>query len=575
MSNPSVTTTTPSTPTSAGSSNNVRHSFHHRTPSTTGSSSTAKRIKAVNAPPPIRLLCEKDDKITVSVFYELAGMEEEVTKFILNVLQEFSTKYSPMIPELRPILHEMSEFPEKCKITKNRRFSRNDPKGPWCLPIVGGLPLLGAEPHLSLMKMTQTYGNVFRLFMGDYYTIVVSDPSFIKQVWIKNFDNFIDRPHLLSLRLLSRNFQGLVAGDEKIWRHNRRLVSSSFTKTKLQSLHSIYDKQAANLVAKFKEFQVSGQVLNPRIYLRKFTLNVIFNLLFSAEIPYEESVDHGRMAKLSRAIDSIFKMLASGSSIDYITSIGKLFILLKKLRGPSKGSVLEAFADATNSPKDLFDLMIIESENNTDTRVNMILVAVDFIVAGMETSASTIEWLILFMVNYPQIQERARKEILNAANGKSAIDLSHRVHMPYLSAVIKEVMRIKPIASLGLPRSAKDSIVIDGVFIPQGTQMIMNIYALHHDPALWPDPEVFKPERFLGCDPQQYSDKYIPFGCGPRSCIGRTLSEDEIFLASANILLNFKLSSQTGEKLNESDVFGLAIHPNQFGIQLDPVVVKP
>ncbi|GAM22673.1 hypothetical protein SAMD00019534_058480, partial [Acytostelium subglobosum LB1] len=113
-SNSNIPTPT-STQSGSGSSTNVRHSLHHRTPSTTGSSSTAKRVKVVNLPPPIRLSCEKEDTITVSVFYEQQGFEDEIRKFILNVLQEFNNKYGSQLPSLRPILHEMSEFPEKCK----------------------------------------------------------------------------------------------------------------------------------------------------------------------------------------------------------------------------------------------------------------------------------------------------------------------------------------------------------------------------------------------------------------------------------------------------------------------------
>ncbi|KAF2072173.1 hypothetical protein CYY_006516 [Polysphondylium violaceum] len=108
--------TSPTGSISSTTSSNIRHSFHSRTPSTTGSSSTAKRIKQVVTAPPIRLSCEKDEKykITVSVFYEKPNVEDQVKLFLLNVLQEFSHLYGASLPDLRPILNEMSEFPEKC-----------------------------------------------------------------------------------------------------------------------------------------------------------------------------------------------------------------------------------------------------------------------------------------------------------------------------------------------------------------------------------------------------------------------------------------------------------------------------
>ncbi|EGG22696.1 hypothetical protein DFA_04826 [Cavenderia fasciculata] len=115
--NTSSTTTTTTTPSAAAgnSSTNVRHSFHHRTPSSTGSSSTAKRIKSAPTTPPIRLSCEKNDKFTVSVFYEQADKEKEVKEFLQAILSEFSNKYASQLASLRPLLNEMSEFPEKCQ----------------------------------------------------------------------------------------------------------------------------------------------------------------------------------------------------------------------------------------------------------------------------------------------------------------------------------------------------------------------------------------------------------------------------------------------------------------------------
>eukprot|EP01132_Coremiostelium_polycephalum_P004809 gene4809-5995_t len=120
------TTTTGGSSSSTTTTPNIRHSYHSRTPSTTGSSSTAKRIKPVVTAPPIRLACEKDDglKISVSVFYDQPNIEDEVKLFILNILQEFGSIYGNNLPELRPILNEMSEFPEKCKTKPEEILSK-------------------------------------------------------------------------------------------------------------------------------------------------------------------------------------------------------------------------------------------------------------------------------------------------------------------------------------------------------------------------------------------------------------------------------------------------------------------
>eukprot|EP01133_Synstelium_polycarpum_P008148 gene8148-9567_t len=448
-----------------------------------------------------------------------------------------------------------------------------DPPGPWSHPIWGNLHQIRHIPHLKLTKLVDTYGKVFRLWMGSYYTIVISDPKFIRAVWIENFDNFVERPHTAILRIMSRNFKSLVGGDEQIWRHNRSLVNKSFTRTKLQALTNIYERQTNNLVGKFSQYEKSGELLHPRKYIRKFTLNVMMSMLFSEEIPYEE--DEGRIGRITRQIDMIFKILNGASSLK---AVGWFYILMRKFSGPPKEGLMFFVEDMYNqhketldpeNPRDLFDQMIIESEMN-DNKESMMLVAVDFIAAGTEMTSSAIEWFILFMINNPDIQTRARNELLEAVGADvNQVELSHRNKTPYLVALLKEVLRIKPIASLGLPRAAKESIIINDVYIPKGTQVVMNVYALHHDKDIYPDPETFNPDRFMSGE--HSSDNWIPFSTGKRNCVGMSLAKDMIYIVCSNLLLNFNLYSHTGERLDDTDMPGspLAIRPKEFGLKVE------
>ncbi|GAM24463.1 hypothetical protein SAMD00019534_076380 [Acytostelium subglobosum LB1] len=218
------------------------------------------------------------------------------------------------------------------------------------------------------------------------------------------------------------------------------------------------------------------------------------------------------------------------------------------------------------SPRDLLDHLIIDSKGQDKDSV--VMVGNDFIVAGSETSASTLELLLMFMINYPEIQEKMAGELESVVGLGNRATVAHRSKCPYTNAVIKEVMRIMPVLPLGLPRQAKESIIIaDKYYIPKGAMVMINQRALHHNSDHWTNPDEFRPERFLVED-VNHNDYLQSFSCGPRNCVGQILALDEMFVGCANIVNRFKVNSIDGQPVNDEELFGLVITPNQFQVCL-------
>ncbi|GAM23952.1 hypothetical protein SAMD00019534_071270, partial [Acytostelium subglobosum LB1] len=457
--------------------------------------------------------------------------------------------------------------------TKNRRFSKDDPKGPWALPLLGNLHLLGDNPHRSLTALMKYYGGFYRIWMGDHYTIVVSDPQLVREVWVKQFDNFVNRPHPASFEIYSGNFQDLAFSDEELWRKSRALVSNSFTKTKMKIIYGHLDNQIDQLIATMKNHQGVQHPFYCRPYYSKFALNIIFKLLFSEQIEYEESVNEGKMARLTGPIAVVFKKLGSGSVDDYVSLLYPFFYFSRRSFNAEvmkiKSFMREVYDDHVanldpENPKDLLDLMIIESDgNNID---NILHVGMDFMLAGSDSTAGTIEWFCLFMINNPEIQEKAYNELVTVIGKGCRPDVKHRANTPYINAAIKEVMRMRPIGPLGIPRQAKQDCMVGGYFVPKGTQMIQNIYGLANNDQYWKDPLVFQPERFLD---NSHPDRCIAFGIGNRNCVGQNLAQDELYIACTNILMNFRLKTVDGRSCDETEIFGLTIHPNPFPMHIE------
>ncbi|GAM26160.1 hypothetical protein SAMD00019534_093350 [Acytostelium subglobosum LB1] len=409
--------------------------------------------------------------------------------------------------------------------------------------------------------------------MGDVYSISVSDPKMIREIWYKNFESFTDRPIIPSFIYFSGNFLNLVSSKYELWKHNRHIVASAFTKTKLKTIHNVLDSQCLNLITRMSEFAKSGQSFTPSHHLMKYTLNIIMMVLCSEEMSYEDEAS-GRLAELMEPIKQVFEMIGTGNPADFISVLQPFYLLYLKY-GPSRilqrlhFYISEVYHEHLKdidpeNPRDLFD-QIIMHEYSGKSEESIIRIAMDFIMAGTDTSGNTLNWLILYMVNNQEIQERAYYELLTNVGKARAATVSDRVNTPYVMAIIKEVLRIKPTGPLGLPRICTQDVEVEGYFIPKDTLMTMNIYAVHHDEEYWDKPSEFIPERFLDNNHTKY---WIPFSVGPRDCVGSNLALEEIYIAAANILLNFKLTSSTGKTLDDTEIYGLSIHPNQFSVLL-------
>ncbi|EGG15618.1 cytochrome P450 family protein [Cavenderia fasciculata] len=457
-------------------------------------------------------------------------------------------------------------------------IKKNGLNGPLALPLLGNLHNLGDLPHIGLQRLAQKYGNVYRIWMGDYFSIVVSDPKLLREVWVKNNSNFINRPKTPTFNIISKNFTNLAASDEETWSIVRPIVSGHFTKTKLKksSTNHLVTEQTNQLIQKIQEFSKSGEIFMPRSYCKKYSMNIIFNILFNMQIPYDESTGEGTLGRLIVPIEKIFKRLASANPVDFVDLLVPFYFAYVSLFGTEVDELVKftevIYQDHLDkldpqNPKDLLDTLLVDLSTKQKYKSQICIICIDFILAGTDTSASSIEWFMLFMANNPTIQQKVFNELESViGQGNKVVGIDHQMQTPYLNAVIKEVLRIKPIAPMGLPRIAKESIQIDDLFIPKGTQLIQNIYSLHHDESYWGNPSTFMPERFLD---QNHTEYYIPFSLGARNCVGKDLANTSIFSACANLISNFKFSSSNGQPIDDTDVFGLTIHPKLFGLKVE------
>ncbi|KAM9953086.1 hypothetical protein ACTFIR_008145 [Dictyostelium discoideum] len=469
-------------------------------------------------------------------------------------------------------------------IKKNLKKSNNDPPGPISLPLIGNLHSLTKNPHRGLKNLSDKYGGIFRCYLGDHYSIVVSDPVIINEIYIKNFEKFCTRPNNDTFKMFSGGFKDLAFSDNyNNWSKIRTMVNSNFTKTKLtKTIYDYLEDQTNQLIENMGNYSKSGEPFYPQLQYMKISLNVICKLFFSKEILQNESLDNGEMRRIAVPIQIVCKELGAGNLDDFVGVLSPLLYFTKKKYQKAVSTSTDFIGEIYDehlknldheNPKDLMDMLIIDSKKgNDEDKERIVHIGYDFLIGGSDSSSGIMEWFTLFMINNKDCQEKAYNEIVSVMGEDcNKISYADRPKLPYLVACINECLRMRTEDPLGIPRGAVEDIEINGYFIPKGAQVHHNLYALGMNETVFENANKFQPDRWLTNDQdhlKQMLNHLIPFSVGPRSCIGKNLSELEIFVVCSNILLNFELSSYNGKPVDDFEIFGITIHPPEFSVKL-------
>eukprot|EP01132_Coremiostelium_polycephalum_P007804 gene7804-9606_t len=451
------------------------------------------------------------------------------------------------------------------------------PPGPFPLPILGNLHQLGKNPHISLKQFSQKYGGMTTFFLGKVPTVLISDPDILRDLIVFKSDKIIDRFNTDSAQIIGGGEKNLLFAKGPYWKKYRKIFAAAMTKAKSYNIASRIEQQAINLNNYFGTYANSGQTLNPHDYIRRYSLNGVIDYSFSDAVEYESENDH----IVIKAAEIMEEILATGNPQDYIPFLKPFYGAKRKMLSDAVSQVWDYCCSAITihsktlnpeKPRDLLDLLLVEINKSEDkdffTEDGLSKCLTDLITAGHETVAITLGWLIIYMVNNPSIQEKVYQELVQVVGRGNLPTLTHRNSTPYLNAVLKEVMRIRTAAPLALPRSAVEDIEIGGYLIPKDTQVLMSVYGLATDEKHWDKPNVFNPDRWLqeGFSPDY---TYIPFGLGPRMCVGMGVAKDELYYCASQMFINFKWTSPDGKPLDDEGVPKIALEYKPFSVKVE------
>ncbi|XP_003707539.2 putative cytochrome P450 6a14 isoform X1 [Megachile rotundata] len=392
------------------------------------------------------------------------------------------------------------------------------------------------------------------VFSGHDPILIVKDPDLMKDVLIKDFVNFADRMRDPDAEVEPFSLH-LFRLEAKRWKPLRNRFSPVFTSGKLKEmLHLILE--CANHFEKYLEkIAEKGKHIDCREISAKFTTDVIGSCAFGIEANALAAED-SEFRKMGRQVfQSSFKtvirdrlreypllfkifgrFVVDYEIVDFFTKITKESIDYRLKHNVRRHDFVDVLVELKQNPgkigfNDVNDALITAQ-------------AFVFFAAGFETSSVTITNALYELALNPPIQENLRaeiKDVLQRNNGEITYDSI--MEMKYLDAVLKETLRKYPVV-LWLSRKAMANYTFSGtkVTIPKGQFVVLPVYAIQHDPDIFPQPEVFNPNRFLSENTEIGHPMYfLPFGDGPRNCIGARFAKIQSKVALMKIVSNFKI----------------------------------
>ncbi|KYQ90399.1 hypothetical protein DLAC_09017 [Tieghemostelium lacteum] len=476
------------------------------------------------------------------------------------------------------VIYFIYDYKKKNKRYKNELTIR-------ALPVLGHLHLLGGRVNESLFSLMNQYKTkTIRLWLGDNQSLVVMDPEILHEIYVKNFSNFIDRFELPVMKWYGNDYRALSSAVGQDWKDTKSIVIRVFSNIKIRQASHIFEDQCQKMIKAMKN--QNGSAINIKPFTQKYTFNNLCKYLYSLDVPYEDTnFSNSQIDGLLKSIIPIWEN-ATLKIVDMFKFLSPIrdvyFSLFRPEISIFKKYINEIFQDHVKTidyenPRDLMDILIIDLDikNNPENFSKIEAIGTDILITGFESTNITLQWIIIMIANYPEVQEKMYVEIKSILDSQNVDNKSSKVHItlqnrnstPYVNAVIKETMRYKPSGPFNMPRKAANDITIKDIFIPKGTQILHFHYGMLKSEDFWLRPNEFLPERFIN---DNHSDIFFPFSLGNRSCIGLNFAQDEIYILVTNIISNFKLKPPPGvDKLDETECLGLSFFPLPFKIILE------
>ncbi|KAM0937816.1 putative isoflavone 2'-hydroxylase [Dioscorea sansibarensis] len=477
----------------------------------------------------------------------------------------------------------------------NQKNPNPNPPSPPGLPFIGHLHLLKHPIHRTLAHLSDLHGPILLLRFGSRPVLLVSSsPSCADECFTVNDVTFANRPRLLSGKHLGYNYGILIwASYGPHWRNLRRITTLEVLSTTrvLSSSHLRSDEVFFLVKTLLRDYCGPGfQFTQLKTKFFDLTYNIIMRMLANKRYYGDADESSSEAGKEFRELTKeTFILSGTSNAADFLPAVrwfgiggherrlrrlmrrkNKFFQGLIEEHRMKKESRSQGVDSSLAGRSTVIDLLLSMQERDPEHYDDdMIKGFIDLmLVAGTDTSASTMEWTMSLLLNNPQTLEKLRAEIDANLSQGSLLQEADFPKLPYLHAVINESMRMCPASPLLFPHESSQDCTVGGFNVPSGTMILVNAWKIQRDPELWEEPEKFKPERFLGTNNDQKSTDegikeelkmMMPFGMGRRRCPGEGLAMKVVLLVIGTLVQCFEWERVGDEDVDMSEGIGLTM----------------
>ncbi|XP_042508787.1 cytochrome P450 71A1-like [Macadamia integrifolia] len=455
---------------------------------------------------------------------------------------------------------------------------QNLPPSPPRLPIIGNFHQLGLLPHRSLRDLSQKYGPLMHIHLGNVPFLVVSSAEMAREILSTQDVVFAYRPFVTMAK--GTCFGGTNLGFApygEYWRQATKIcVNELLSITKVQSFKSLREEEVSIMMEKIVESYKKGTIIDVGDLVLAMANSLICKLVLGRTY-------HDNDSKLRNLIREVVVLFGKFSLRDFVPLLGWIDVitgLAKKMKRPAKelGDFLDKIIQdhlTTRMDEDVLDqqdFMDIMLNTEKDSKLNIhftrgeiTAIILDMLVAGTDTTATTVEWAMAELIKNSNKMMKVQEEVRRVMAKKSKVEEDDIYQLEYMHCVIKESLRLHPPSPLLVPREASFETIIEGYNIPPRTRVFINVWAIHRDSKHWSNPQEFIPERFLNSpiDFLGHDYEYLPFGAGQRGCPGISFGMASTKLILANLLywFNWELPENTKkEDMDMTEAPGTALH---------------